>query len=57
MAVLTLLSGYKTYIAAAGLAGLAVYQLSQGQFEPALQSVLGALTAVGLRHAVAKQPS
>jgi len=57
MAVLALLSGYKTYIAAAGLAGLAVYQLSQGQLEPALQSLLGSSTAVGLRHAVAKQTS
>jgi hypothetical protein len=56
MAILNLLSGYKTYLAAAGLVGLAVYQLSQGQFEPAIQSVLGAVTAVGLRHAVAKIP-
>lgn len=54
MALLDLVSGYKTYLAAAGLAGLATYQLSQGQLEPALQSFLAALTAAGLRHAIAK---
>jgi hypothetical protein len=56
MAVLNLLSGYKTYLAAAGLVGLGVYQISQGQFETGAQSLLGALTAAGLRHAIAKQP-
>ncbi len=54
MAILNLLSGYKTYLAAVGLLGLAVYQASQSQFEPAFQSLLAALAAVGLRHAVAK---
>ncbi|WP_162660701.1 hypothetical protein [Tuwongella immobilis] len=48
------LSGYKTYIAALGLAGLALYQLSQAQFELAMQSFLAALAAAGLRDAVAK---
>lgn len=48
------LSGYKTYIAAVGLAGLALYQLSQAQFELAMQSFLAALAAAGLRDAVAK---
>jgi hypothetical protein len=57
MAFLSVISGYKTYIAAAGLAGLAVYQFSQGQLEPAVQSFLAALTAAGLRHAVAKAPA
>ena len=42
--------------AAAGLVGLGVYQISQGQFETGVQSFLGALTAAGLRHAIAKQP-
>ena len=56
MAILNVLSGYKTYVAAAGLVGLAVYQFSQGQVETGVQSVLAALTAVGLRHAVAKLP-
>ena len=46
--------GKKTYLAVAGLLGLAVYQLSIGQPEPAVQSFLAALAAAGLRHAVAK---
>jgi hypothetical protein len=54
MAILNLVNGYKTYIAAIGLAGLAVYQFSQGQFDSGYQSILGALTAAGLRHAIAK---
>ncbi len=46
------LSGYKTYIAAAGLLGLAIYQASVGQFESAIQTGMAALATVGLRHAV-----
>ena len=48
------LSGYKTYMAAAGLVGLAVYQASQANYDQAFQSFLGALAAVGLRSAIAK---
>ncbi len=55
--MLSFISGYKTYLAAAGLVGLAVYQASQGQIDGAAQSALAALTAVGLRHAVAKNAS
>lgn len=54
MAILSVLSGYKTYIGAAGMFGLAVYQASQGQLPGAFQSAMAALTAVGLRHSVAK---
>jgi hypothetical protein len=50
-----MLDGYKTYLAVAGLVGLAVYQASQGQLEAAVQSILAALAAAGLRHAVAKK--
>ena len=46
--------GYKTYIAAIGLTGLAVYQVSLGDFDQAAQTILSALAAFGLRHAVAK---
>jgi hypothetical protein len=56
MAIFTLLSGYKTYLAAVGLVGLAVYQVSQGQLETGIQSFLAAAAATGLRHAIAKQP-
>jgi hypothetical protein len=54
MSILNALSGYKTYLAAAGLVGLAVFQVSTGQYEQAVQSALAALTAAGLRHALAK---
>ena len=54
MNVIDVLSGYKTYIAAVGLVGLAVYQASQGDVQTAFQTFLAALAAVGLRHAVAK---
>lgn len=54
MAFLNVLSGYKTYLAAAGLFGLAAYQASQGDLQAAFQSVMAALTAAGLRHAVDK---
>lgn len=52
--VLILLSGSKTYIAAAGLAGLAVYQLSQGQLTEGAQTIGQALAAAGIRHAITK---
>ncbi len=45
----------KTFLAGAGLIGLAVYQYSQGQTDAACQSALAALAAWGLRHAIAKQ--
>ncbi len=53
MGLLGLFSGFRTYIAAAGLVGLAVYQFSQGDTAGALQNVLAALAAFGLRQAVA----
>lgn len=45
-------SGYKTYLACAGLFGLALYQFSQGQVDQAAQSFLAALAAFGLRSAL-----
>lgn len=48
------LSGWKTYLAAAGLLGLAIYQVSQGDYEHAMQSFMASLAAVGLRHAIAR---
>jgi hypothetical protein len=55
-AILTLLSGYKTYFAVAGLLGLAIYQFSTGQFVLAIQSLLGGLAAAGL-HADLNKPN
>jgi hypothetical protein len=48
------LDGKKTYLAAAGLFGLALYQFSVGQGDQAIQSFLAGLSALGLRHAIAK---
>jgi len=48
------MSGLKTIAAAIGLLGLAVYQLTQGQYEQGVQSLLAALAAFGLRHAISK---
>ncbi len=53
-AILNLVNGYKTYIAAFGLFCLAGYQASQGDYTTAYQSLMLALTAAGLRNAIAK---
>jgi len=50
-----LLQGRRTYIAAAGLLGLALYQLSQGDTAAALQSFLAGLAAFGLRSAISNK--
>ena len=54
MGLLALLSGYKTYVAAIGLLGLAVYQFSTGDATNGMHSILAALTAIGLRDAIKK---
>ena len=46
------LNGYKTYLGAAGLFGLALYQLSQGDYQAAFESFGQALIAAGLRGAL-----
>jgi hypothetical protein len=46
------MSGWKTYLAAAGLLGLAIYKFSQGDTPGAIQTFLAALAAFGLRHAI-----
>jgi hypothetical protein len=48
------LEGWRTYVAAFGLFGLAVYQFSLGHFPEAYQSFFAALAAFGLRQAIAK---
>jgi uncharacterized membrane protein YjjP (DUF1212 family) len=45
-------SGWRTYLAAAGLFGLALYQLSQGEFQSAVESFLAALAVFGIRRAI-----
>lgn len=54
MNILNMVDGYKTYIAAAGLFGLSLYQLSAGQYDQASQTFFAALAAAGLRNAIAK---
>lgn len=53
--IFSIFSGYKTYIAAVGLLGLSVYNLSVGDFTAAGNNLLLALAAIGLRHAVTAQ--
>lgn len=50
---MNIINGYKTYIAAAGLLGLALYQFSAGDIPSAIQSIMAALAAFGLRQAIA----
>lgn len=48
-------NGKKTYLAALGLLGLALYHaLVREDYQSAARSLLEALGAVGLRHAIAK---
>ena len=47
------LSGWKTYLAAVGFLIVAGYYAYQGQHEKAVEMFLLAMTAAGLRHAVA----
>ena len=48
------LDGYKTYVAGVGLACLAVYQVTVGEYERAVESVMLALTAFGVGHKLDK---
>jgi hypothetical protein len=50
MSLLSKLNQFKVYLAAAGLAGLAVYKLSQSDYHGASEAFLAALAAAGLRH-------
>ena len=54
LSILAIVSGYKTYIAAAGLFGLALYQASTADYATSWQTLMAALAALGLRHAIAK---
>lgn len=48
-----MLEGKKTYIAAIGFVGLAIFQYWTGDYVQGSNSILAALTAFGLRQAVA----
>jgi hypothetical protein len=47
------MSGYKTYLAAAGLFGLAIYKVSEGDYQGAITTFLAALATIGVRSAIA----
>lgn len=49
-----MLNGYKTYIAAAGLVGLSLFQFSTGQVPMAIQTLFSALATAGLRSAISR---
>lgn len=51
---LSFLDGFKTYLAAAGMFGLALYQFSSGEYDTAWTSLMAALAAVGIKHAVTR---
>lgn len=53
MAFIKRLSGSKTYFAAIGLFGLALFQFSTGEIPQGFQSLFSALVAAGLRAAIA----
>ena len=56
--LIDLLNGKKTYFAALGIFGMALYQaLVVKDYQAAVKSMLEALGAVGLRHAITKNGS
>src|ERR1700730_2091913 len=52
--ILNFVDGKKTYLSGAGLLGLAVYQATQKEYITAWASLMAALAAFGVRHALAK---
>lgn len=52
---LDVLVGNKSYIAAIGLIGLAIYQATQKDYISAIQSVMAAIAAFGIRNAIGRQ--
>jgi hypothetical protein len=49
-----MLNGWKTYSAAAGLFGLAVYNFSQGDYGTGWTNLMAALAVFGVRNAMAR---
>jgi len=54
---LDFLEGYRTYIAAVGLLGLAVYLFTQGDYTQAVSNLSIALAALGLHEKKAEPPA
>lgn len=51
---MNILQGWRTYIAAAGLFGLAVYNFSQGDYPTAWTNLMAAIATFGVRNAMAR---
>lgn len=49
-----MLNGWKTYIAAVGLLGLAIYNFSMGDYTTGMTNLMAALAAFGIRNAMAR---
>ena len=49
-----MLNGWKTYIAAAGLFGLAVYNFSVGDYSTGWTNLMAAIATFGVRNAMAR---
>jgi hypothetical protein len=52
--ILKFLEGKKTYLAACGLLVVAYFQYKEGKVDQAIQSLMAALAAFGLRQAIDK---
>jgi hypothetical protein len=57
LAIFNLLSGFKTYIAASCLLGLAIHHFASGMFGHGTQALLTGIVTCALRRAIAKLPS
>ncbi len=55
MPIINVLTGWKSYLAAAGLFGLALYKVSTGDYPGAWTSLMAALAVFGVRQAIAVQ--
>jgi len=54
MPVINVLNNYKTYLAAAGLIGMAVYNFSVGNYPAAVANVVAAFGLFGAKQAAAR---
>lgn len=48
------MKGFKTWLSAIGMAALGIYQITEGQLETGIQTVLAAVALVGLGHKLEK---
>ena len=51
---MNILQGWRTYLSAAGLFGLAIYNLSQSDYVTSWTNLMAALATFGVRNAMAR---